>query len=513
MLGAARPMTLSRRGCGRVLAVAAAVAALVLAPAPAASAHPLGNVSVNHFTGLLLADDHALAEHIVDLAEIPTTQLGGRIDDLEQLAGDECATVAGDLRLEVGGTVAPFAVTDATASTADGQAGLTVTRVSCLLRAEYPPIESATTVRLDDEIGGSQQGWREITARGDGTTLIGSSVATSSISDRLTDYPSDLLESPLDIRSATVTVEPGGPVGVLEGAGEAAAGPGGAAVTLDWAAGLTDRVAGMLDNGGVAWLVLALVAALGVGAVHALAPGHGKTLLAMYLVGGHTRSVRDALRVGLTVTAAHTASVLALGVLVAAGSSVVPDRVYPVLTAVSGLLVLWLGIGLLRRARQPRTAHAHSHAPAVLAHAHSAAHAHGDTRPPEQQVHPHAHPHAHPHGHDRAGQGSPSRGGLVALGIAGGVVPSPSAVLLLVAAVGLGRPWFGALLVLVFGVGMALTLCAVGLTAADVIARLGSLASRRAGWARVTRLTVTYGGAAGVCAIGAALVLRSALAL
>jgi len=478
-----------RKALLRTALVLGAAAVAVLAPASAASAHPLGNFTVNHYTGLLVGTDQADIEHVVDLAEIPTAQLGNRIDDLDQLAGDQCTDVTDSLQLAVAGDPVDLQLAAASAVTSGGQAGLDVTRITCQLRGEYEPIGEGTAVALDEDFTGGQIGWREITARADGTTLDAADVPTDSISDRLASYPTDLLDSPLDVRNATLTVSPGGPAGELEGAGAPDAASAGTPDGLGAADWMTEKVAGLLDNGGAWWLVLIVALAVVAGAAHALLPGHGKTLMAFYLVDGQTRSVRAALRVGLTVTAAHTTSVFVLGIVLAAGATIAPAPVFATLTAISGVIVCWLGVGLIRRARRVQ--------------AHDSAHAH---------AHSHGHDHGHDHGHGHSH--GPGRGSLAALGIAGGVVPSPSALILLLVGVALGKAWLGALVVIAFGVGMAATLTGVGLAAADVVARVqGWMPTRRTGWARAVRLTVSYGGAAGVCAVGVGLVLRSALTI
>ena len=106
-----------------------------------------------------------------------------------------------------------------------------------------------------------------------------------------------------------------------------------------------------------------------------------------------------------------------------------------------------------------------------------------------------------------------SWGGLVTVGLAGGILPSPSALLLLLGAAALGRPWFGAALVLAFGVGMAATLCAAGLLASSIVERVQRRLPGRGRLARLARAGVSYGAAGGVCMVGASLVLRAALTL
>jgi ABC-type nickel/cobalt efflux system permease component RcnA len=198
-------------------------------------------------------------------------------------------------------------------------------------------------------------------------------------------------------------------------------------------------------DGGPLFALAGLLVAVALGAAHALAPGHGKTVMAFYLSGRRAGALRSAATVGATVTATHTAGVLALGLLVSAGTAVAPAGVYPWLSAASGLLVLAVGLALLRAAGRGRHAHRHGTGPGQHTH--------------------HPHPEV----------AEPTRGGLVAMGLAGGLVPSPSALLVFLATLGLGHPWFGVGLVVAFGAGMATTLAVVGL----LVMRLRERAERR----------------------------------
>jgi nickel/cobalt transporter (NicO) family protein len=192
--------------------------------------------------------------------------------------------------------------------------------------------------------------------------------------------------------------------------------------------------------------VLALLLAVGLGAGHALAPGHGKTVMAAYLVGLRG-TLRQAATIGATVTLTHTAGVLLLGLVLTTSRAVASERVYPFLGLGSGLLLAGVGIGLLVRARSGHRPHPHRHH--------------------------HDHPHPHPHDHDRVAAGRPlGRRGLVALGLAGGLVPSPSAVVVLLGGIALGQAWFGIALVVAYGLGMAATLTGVGLLLAQLRTRL-----------------------------------------
>lgn len=186
---------------------------------------------------------------------------------------------------------------------------------------------------------------------------------------------------------------------------------------------------------GAGVILVGLAAAFGLGALHALSPGHGKTIVAAYLVG--TRGAfRHALYLGGIVTFTHTVSVFALGIgTLFLSRYVVPERIFPVLGVVSGISIVWIG-GLLlwRRARALRNGHHHHHH--------------------------HDHDHGHEHGHTH--EADVTMGSLLTLGASGGLVPCPSALVLLLSSVALGRVAFGLLLLVAFSAGLALVLAGIG---------------------------------------------------
>jgi len=182
-------------------------------------------------------------------------------------------------------------------------------------------------------------------------------------------------------------------------------------------------------------VLASLAAALFWGAAHALSPGHGKTIVTAYLVGRRGR-VRDAAVLGGIVTVTHTIGVFALGLVTLALSQwIVPDHLYPWLNAAAGLSVIGIGLAVFRsRFRDWRHARAHQH--------------------------DHDHHHGHDHHHDR---------GLVAVGISCGLLPCPSALVVLLAAISLHRLAFGLVLIVAFSLGLAIAITGVGLVA--VLAR------------------------------------------
>jgi ABC-type nickel/cobalt efflux system permease component RcnA len=356
-------------------------------------------------------------------------------------------------------------VTAATIAFPPGAGGLRTLRLECTLAATMPAGRGHHELAYRDGNQAGRVGWREITATGDGATLEQADVPARSVSRRLTAYPEDQLRSPLDQRTATVRFRPGGPR--AGDAGEPAAGRAAARQGVDRAtAAFTALVAARRLSPGFGLLALALAVVLG--AAHALAPGHGKTVMAAYLVGLRG-SLRQAATIGATVTVTHTAGVLLLGLALSASRAVASERVYPWLGLASGLLLAGVGLTLAARAlrghRHPHP-HAHPHPAGPGNGGDDAAGAGHDPAGPGG--------HAHDHGAHPGGWGGRPLGwrGLVALGLAGGLVPSPSAVVVLLGGIALGHAWFGVALVLAYGVGMAATLTGVGLLLAHLRGRI-----------------------------------------
>lgn len=541
-------------------AVAAAAAALVLLPAGAASAHPLGNFTVNRYDGLVAAPGKLRIDHVEDLAEIPAAQAKPLVDadrdgkmtggELTAWAKTRCEAAVRGGRLTVDGKPERPVTEAATAAVRPGQAGLPTLRVECRLTAKLPRGERTSVAYTPADIG-TGPGWREITARGDLMTLSGSDVPEKSLSRRLTSYPRDLLSSPDNIRSATLRAAPGGPALADDGTGTQTPAAGILPRGTDrWTQALTGLVARHHLTFGFA--ILALGTALILGAMHALAPGHGKTMMAAAAAAGGRRSRRDMFALGASVTATHTMGVFALGALVTAGSAAAPS-VIAWLGIASGVLVAFAGAVLLRRAwrlRDQPHSHGHGHD-----HGHDHGHSHGHPHPhpnphgptaephdrvlvsasatstasahstktvltseqpepetnapaPHDHPHPHTHPHPRPHAHSHSA--GPTLRGTILLGFAGGLVPSPSAVVVLVGAAALGQAWFGFLLVLAYGAGLALTLTAAGF----LVVRVGERVARRTRERAQGRLlTLAHrlaplSTAAVVLALGCGLVLR-----
>jgi ABC-type nickel/cobalt efflux system permease component RcnA len=441
-----------------------AVAALAVVPAAPASAHPLGNFTVNLFSGLRVEPDRMLIDLVVDMAEIPTFQVRRDIDgdgDGAVGAGEQstyatraCREAAGRIDVTVDGRAVPVRPGAGDVTFPAGTGGLPTLRLTCSLAAELGAGAEARQLFFRNRNYEERVGWREIVAVGDRTTLASSTVPTTTTSARLTSYPDDLLQSPPDQRSATLTVHAGGPPAVAGPADQPSPPPAPAVETrgLDrFSRSFTELVA--RHDLTIAFALLAVGLAVVLGAVHALAPGHGKTLMAAYLLGGRGSS-RDAWLIGATMVVTHTAGVLALGVLLSASTTLAAETVYPWLGLVSGLLLASIGANLLYRSVRPALGHPVTHA------------------------HPHPHSHPDPETAPFGWQG------LVGMGLVGGLLPSPSALVVLLGAIALGRAWFGVLLVGAYGIGMAGTLLGTGL----LLARAGAGFGTRLGGRERNRL-------------------------
>ncbi|MGW1914501.1 nickel transporter [Streptomyces sp. NPDC002076] len=486
--------------------------ALALLPAGPASAHPLGNFTVNRYDGLVAAPGQLRVDHVEDLAEIPATQAG---PDLRRLgtaewARQRCARAAEGSRLTVDGRTAPLTAVGATARLRPGQAGLHTLRVECRLTA---PLPRGATVTLGFHSAGATggPGWREITARGDRMTLTATDVPKTSVSHELTTYPKDLLSSPADTTAASVRLRPGGPALAEERQAEP-----GAAILPRGADRWTQALDGLVARHDltVGFAALALLVAVVLGALHALAPGHGKTLMAAAAAarGGRAR-LRDVLPLAASVTVTHTLGVVALGLLVTAGSAATPS-VIAWLGIAGGALVLVAGAGLVRRVWSAR----HHHPAHQVGHTHGGhAHSHSHSHSSHTHTHTHTHEgHTHTHGgHTHTHPTAPTLRGTLLLGFAGGLVPSPSAVVVLVGAAALGKAWFGLLLVVAYGAGLALTLTAAGFAVVRLGSGMSRVLERRPRWtshpvAALVRRSVPLASALVVMALGAGLVLKGA---
>jgi nickel/cobalt exporter len=465
-----------------------------------AQAHPLGNFTINHYSRLEFADEKARIDYVLDFAEIPTFQQKGKLDpdedsklsDVEARAylDAKLPSLVEDLHLKVGKEDLLLRVLDSSAEYRPGQGGLPILRIEARLLADLPKDwEDHGAGHYTDRTYDNRLGWREIVVKGGpGVAIKGSTAPSSGVSDELRKYPGDVLSSPLDIQEATFTLVPG--------EGSVADGPVGEAArdystsnysfaSNGYISKLYARLNSLISftSPSPTVLLISLLAALLWGALHAFTPGHGKTVVAAYLIGDRGTAWHAAF-LGLTVTLTHTLGVFALGgVAMYLSRYILPEALFPWLSVVSGLLVIVIGLSLLvsrsrelfgtgsGKARHTKSRHAegphthshddHSYAYARVAHSHS----HGSHEHSHEHVHS-AHSHGgHTHNHLPPGADGSKAGirSLVALGVSGGLVPCPAALLLLLSAISLGRLGFGMVLVVVFSMGLAVVLTGIGL--------------------------------------------------
>ena len=406
------------------LALLLGLFAALAAPA-AANAHPLGNFTVNRFSGIELSGDRVYVKYVLDMAEIPAFQKRQKITDERVYERDLAAGIARGLDLRLDGRRVALTPLDHALAFPPGAAGLRTLR----FEAVYSAAASSGRLELRDTNFANRIGWKEIvlTAR-DGASATASSVPSTSVSHQLAAYPKDLLSSPLEVTTATATVRPGDGAGdppKLESRAELSAR---AAVRATGDGGFASLIA--RDHLGVGVILVSLALAFFWGSAHALSPGHGKAIVTAYLVGQRGKP-RHAAALGLIVTATHTIGVFTLGfVTLGLSQFIVPEQLYPWIGLVSGLLVIGVGASVLL-ARVRRRAHNHGH-----------------------------HHQHHSHGHGELGWRS-----LTAVGISGGLLPCPSALVVLLAAISLHRIALGLGLIVAFSAGLALSITGIGLAA------------------------------------------------
>ena len=406
-----------------------AVGAALAAPA-AAVAHPLGNFTVNRFSAVELSGDRAYVKYVLDMAEIPTFQERRQIADESSFETALTGRIGRGLRLSVGGRPVVLTALAHELAFPPGTAGLRTLRFEAVYAS--PPLDGARSrLEFTDTNFRDRIGWQEVVLRAErGAQVFSSTVPSTSVSQELLAYPKDLLSSPLEVTGARASFEPGDDAGqppVLLARDQLATK---VAVREAGEGGFASLIAQQDLGFGV--ILLSLGIALFWGAAHALSPGHGKAIVTAYLVG-QRGTPRHAAALGLIVTATHTVGVFTLGfVTLALSQFIVPEQLYPWIGLASGLLVIGVGASVLLARVRHRRAHAHGH--------------------------------HHHHGHEHA-PAELSWRGLTAVGISGGLLPCPSALVVLLAAISLHRVALGLLLIVAFSAGLALSITGIGLVA------------------------------------------------
>lgn len=437
----------------RTLAILPIFAALL-------GAHPMGNFSVSHYARIEVAPGGSRLVYALDLAEIPTFELfqqwgieGRDAGEVQGKARAQAKEWMANVEVIRGGRRVLPSIRGVKSQVLEGAGGMAVLRVEIDSALDVAP----GAIEYRDRNYEGRAGWKEIVIRAaDGARLGEASHTARDLSAALTAYPADTTAPPQDLEAslswtaapvaARAPVVASAPPPVVEKAVPAAT----AAGTPSGTVVKGDYLSRLLRERALGWdlILLGLAAAFGLGAMHALSPGHGKTIVAAYLVGSRGTPAQ-ALFLGGMVTFTHTISVFFLGLGVLFFQEyVAPERIIPVLGAVSGISIVCIGAWLLyKRTKALALADAH--------HQHSHSH-----------VHSHGHPHSHggsEHSHDIPDASEVSIGSLIALGASGGLVPCPSALVLMLSAIALGRTAFGLGLLVSFSLGLAVVLMAIGL--------------------------------------------------
>jgi len=534
-------------------ALIALVLVSVLSGPRAASAHPLGNFSINRLLVAELQETGLLRVHyVVDTAEIPTFQRISSVDsngdrevseaEATAFLGKESPKLLSNIYAEVDNQRVALIGTGGSVELLEGQGGLLTMRVAIEAMALLPEGWSdGVRASIRDENYEGQAGWREIIVRpGAGVDLFKTSAQTEDITNGLTVYPENLLKSPPTVSEAVFEFRSGTTTLAAPSRGA------GTGVARDEAQRSLGRFASLVDRQDLtpAFIALALLLAMGWGAMHALGPGHGKTVVAAYLVGERGNG-RHAIYLGMIVTATHTISVFTLGLIALFAADIFDaDDVYYWLSLASGVLVLVLG-GMLLQSRvrtllrgrghlkHSLSSHEHAHSGHVHeAHEHGHSHSHdiqarraflkGNSMlvaPPTAHARDgHSHDgddgHDHHHGHSHVPT-APGWRGIVALGISGGLVPCPTALVVMLGAIAIDRAVYGLVLVTAFSFGLAGVLTGIGLLLdygrRFLDRRTASLTFLRSGWAQRFIVVSPVLSALGILALGVMLTGRAML--
>jgi ABC-type nickel/cobalt efflux system permease component RcnA len=408
--------------------------------APAAS-HPLGNFTINHLAKVSVTGRALRIRYVLDIAEIPTFQIMQTHRDkiaLAQWADQERALVRAGLHISIDGVAKTLQPGSSQLTLRPGAGGLPIIR---WVGGFTSPLDTAAAhrVKIDDTVYADRRiGWKDI--------VVG---AQSEPTNELRSYPNALVGSPRRVNSAAFTAGPGAVVAdVRERADDAPV----AGTLTAWVApsALSDMFS--RPNPTVLFTLLTVLAAFGLGALHALEPGHGKALLAFTLVGARA-TAKQAITLAVSLTVAHTAGVLLLGLVLFFAAGFVSETIYPWITLVSGGAIAVIGARSLARYVRLRRGASHAHA------------------------------HGHAHDHTIPGSGTLNFRSALWAAMSGGIAPCPAAIVVLLAALRLHHVGYGIFLIVVFSMGLASILSGLGIA----VVRGAAWLSGSSGYARVAQ--------------------------
>ncbi len=449
------------------------IAVLIFAFVGLAAAHPLGNFSINQFSQIEVEKSQVKIRSVLDLAEIPTFQESQTIDtdkdgalsqsELDAYAEKISPDYIAKLQVSVDGQPIELRPTAKNINLEEGSGNLPILKIKWDLIGDLPnsDADAVHRFRFENKNYLERIGWNEIVVgRVSGINVFNSTAYGSGITDELKEYPSESLNAPLAEKTAEFSFTSNA---VPKNAKPLQNRDGHISAPIE-----KDKFAELIKGEITPSIVLlGLLLAFGLGAAHALSPGHGKTVVGAYLVGSRG-TFRHAVFLGATVTITHTLGVFAIGLLTLFASNyILPETLMPYLNFISGLLVFFIGLTLFKdrlfaiagwktnnhhnHEGAPHSLDEHdflvreedadtpNHAPKVLTHTHGGS---THTHLPPQDV---------------------TWSSLLGLGISGGLLPCPSALVLMLSAISLDRIGYGIVLTLFFSFGLAATLTAIGL--------------------------------------------------
>lgn len=427
-------------------------------------AHPLGNFSINQYSQLEVEASKIRVHQVLDIAEIPAFQELIKLDankdgqysatEIDAYAEAFSPTYLANLKLAVNGEAVPLSPARPQVEIRDGNGNLKTLRFVWDLAS--PVAGESGRVVFQNHNYSERVGWNEmVVTRPEGVSVFDSTAFGSGITDELKSYPEASINAPLAERSVEFSFAgtmPAGSKPLMNRDGHRSL------------ATQKDRLAELIAVPEITPVIalFGLLIAFGLGAMHAMSPGHGKTVVGAYLVGSRG-TPRHAAFLGATVTITHTLGVFALGLITLFASNyIVPEKLMPFLSFVSGLLVFYIGITLFKSRLfsalgWSKAGHHHDHH-------HDDGHSHD---PANHQGHSHSHDgftHTHDgHTHSHLPPERITWKNLLALGISGGLLPCPSALVLMLSAIYANRVGYGLVLTIAFSLGLAATLTAVGL--------------------------------------------------
>jgi nickel/cobalt transporter (NicO) family protein len=418
-----------------------------------ASAHPLGNFTINHLARIRADAAGMRIHYVLDIAEIPTFQIMHASGTwtparMRDWANGESALVTDGFSVKADGVVIRLHLDGTSARTRAGAGGLPILYWTGDYSAALPA-KAAISVR-DLVYADRRIGWKDIVLPG-----------LTDPTDELRSYPSALIGSPRQNDAATFDVLDGR-VAHVRVRGE---------YSDSWSAAAMVRSSALSDlmaRGAQTpiLVLLTILAAFGLGALHGLEPGHGKALLAFTLVGARA-TLKQAVILAAALTFAHTIAVLLLGVLLCFAAAFATETLFTWITLISGIAIVVIG------ARGLSTAVTRATAEREHARAHAGGHAHD-----------HHHQAGDGHSHEIPGSAPLHFRSAVVAAMSGGIAPCPAAIVVLLTALHLHRVGYGLVLIVVFSLGLATILSGLGLAVVHGAAWLG----RRSGFARAARV-------------------------